>query len=47
LIGGTQPGRDYWHSHKDDLSNINKETLKQVGDVLLSFLKSIKINEVK
>lgn len=44
LIGGDEPGRDYWHTHRDNMSNIDKETLKQIGDVLFSFLSSIKIN---
>lgn len=43
LVGGdnSSPRRNYWHSHKDDMSNISKETLQQVGNVLLYLLYSI------
>ena len=33
--------RKYWHTHKDDMENLGKETLQQVGDVL------DELNEVK
>lgn len=29
---------DVWHKHTDNLTNIDKETLKQVGDLLLTFI---------
>lgn len=36
--------RDYWHTQRDDMSNIGKETLKQVGEVLTILVYSLKIN---
>ncbi len=34
--------RNYWHTLKDDMSNISKKTLKQVGDVLVNLIYSLK-----
>lgn len=46
LVGGddSKPGRDYWHTHEDNLSNMGKETLQQLGDVLLNVIFRIKFN---
>lgn len=46
LVGGdnSKPGRDYWHTHDDNLNNIGKESLQQVGDVLLNVIYRIKFN---
>lgn len=43
LVGGddTNERRNYWHTHQDDMSNISKETLQQVGDVLVNLLYSL------
>lgn len=43
LVGGDDANerRNYWHSHRDDMSNISKETLQQVGDVLINLLYSL------
>ena len=46
LIGantGTER-RDYWHTQKDTMDNIGKETLRQVGQVLTNLIYSLKIN---
>jgi glutaminyl-peptide cyclotransferase len=29
---------DYWHTHKDDISAIDKKTLKAVGETLIQTL---------
>lgn len=39
--------RNYWHTHKDTLENISKETLKQVGDVLTKIIYSIEFSKPK
>jgi hypothetical protein len=36
--------RKYWHTQKDDMDNISKETLQQVGNVLTNLIYSLKIN---
>lgn len=36
--------RKYWHTHKDDLNNIGKETLQQVGEVITTLVYSINFN---
>lgn len=37
LVGGdpNSPRRQYWHTHKDNMSNIGGETLEEVGRVLV------------
>lgn len=46
LVGGNNKdeSRNYWHTHNDDIRNISKETLQQVGDVLVKLIYSLKIN---
>jgi glutaminyl-peptide cyclotransferase len=39
--------RNYWHTTKDNLNNISKETLKQTGDVLTNLIYSLKFNKEK
>lgn len=29
---------EYWHTHNDNLQNVNKKTLKAVGDVVLNYI---------
>lgn len=43
LIGhqDNNPRRHYWHTMKDDISNISKETLNQVGTLLLNILHNL------
>lgn len=43
LIGhqDDNPRRKYWHTMKDDISNISKETLNQVGTLLLNVLHNL------
>ncbi len=36
--------RSYWHTTKDTIENIGKDTMRQVADVLLNILYSIKFN---
>lgn len=36
--------RNYWHTQGDDMDNIGKETVKQVGQVLTKLIYSLKIN---
>jgi hypothetical protein len=36
--------RNYWHSENDNMNNISKETLQQVGDVLTNLIYSIHFN---
>ena len=36
--------RNYWHTHNDDMRNIDKEALQQVGNVLVKLLYSLKFN---
>lgn len=47
LIGtnSSNERRNYWHTTKDDIENISKETLKQVGDVLTHLIYSLKFNK--
>ncbi len=46
LIGANGPDkrRNYWHSDKDDMSNISSETLGQVGNVLVNLIYSLHFN---
>lgn len=46
LIGADSrdPRRNYWHTLKDDMSNISASTLYDLGKVLTGFLYSLKIN---
>lgn len=46
LIGADSkdPRRNYWHTLKDDMSNISASTLYDLGRVLTGFLYSLKIN---
>lgn len=48
LIGADTPNprRNYWHTHNDNMDNIGKETLKQVGEVLIKFIYSLQFNTV-
>lgn len=43
LVGADTPTerRNYWHSDKDTMENIGKDTLQQVGDVLIYLIYSI------
>jgi hypothetical protein len=47
LIGAdsSNPRRNYWHTHKDNMENISKETLQQVGNVLIKFLYSLEFTK--
>ncbi len=49
LVGGdpVKPNRDYWHTQHDDMSHIGKESLKQVGDVLLNVVYRLKFGGKK
>ncbi len=38
------PRKKYWHTQKDDMSNISSETLAETGRVVLKVLYSIKFN---
>lgn len=46
LVGADTPveRRNYWHSDKDTMENIGKDTLQQVGNVLVYLLYSIHFN---
>jgi glutaminyl-peptide cyclotransferase len=46
LIGADTPvkRRNYWHTHKDNMDNIGKNTLQQVGDVITQLLFTLKFN---
>jgi len=46
LIGADTPvkRRNYWHTHKDNMDNIGKNTLQQVGDVMTYLLFTLKFN---
>jgi Peptidase family M28 len=48
LIGADTPveRRNYWHTQKDDMKNIGKDTLQQVGKVLDYLIWSIRFNDV-
>lgn len=48
LIGANTPveRRNYWHTQKDTMKNIGKDTLKQVGDVMAKLIWSIRFNNV-
>lgn len=36
--------RNYWHTHNDNMENIDPEALQQVGDVLVKLIYSLKFN---
>lgn len=36
--------RKYWHTRRDNMQNISKETLQQVGDVLVKLIYSLHFN---
>ena len=38
--------RNYWHTQNDTMKNIGKDTLKQVGDVMVKLIWSIRFNNV-
>lgn len=45
LVGGSsEPERNYWHTMNDDIKNISKRTLWQVGTVLTNLIYSLKLN---
>lgn len=46
LVGADAPveRRNYWHSDQDTMENIGKETLQQVGDVLVYLIYSLHFN---
>ncbi len=37
--------RNYWHTHNDNMENISKETLRQVGEVLLNLIYSLRFEQ--
>ena len=43
LVGANSPNkrRNYWHTQSDNMENIGKETLQNVGDVLTHFIYSL------
>lgn len=47
LIGADSPNprRNYWHTQKDTIENISKETLKEVGQLLTHLIYSLKFIE--
>lgn len=47
LVGNHTPNirRNYWHTQNDNMKNISKETLQQVGDVLTYIIYSLKFNQ--
>lgn len=47
LIGADSPNprRNYWHTQNDTIENISKETLKEVGQLLIHLIYSLKFNE--
>jgi hypothetical protein len=47
LIGANSPNerRNYWHTSKDTINNIGKETLQQVGNVLTYLIYSLEFTE--
>ncbi len=49
LIGADSPDerRNYWHTQNDTIDNIGKETLKQVGEVLVRIIYSIEFTGPK
>ena len=38
--------RNYWHTQMDTMENIGRDTLKQVGEVLVKLIWSLKFNNV-
>ncbi len=48
LVGAhnENPRRNYWHSEFDNMSNIGKNTLAQVGNVLTNLIYSIHFNKL-
>jgi glutaminyl-peptide cyclotransferase len=46
LVGADTPvkRRNYWHSENDNMENISKDTLQQLGDVLTYLIYSLKFN---
>ncbi len=46
LVGANTPiaRRNYWHSEFDNMSNIGKDTLQQLGDVLTHLIYTIQFN---
>lgn len=46
LVGADTPvkRRNYWHTHKDNMDNIGRNALQQVGDVITNLLYSLKFN---
>ena len=46
LVGADTPvkRRNYWHSENDNMENISKDTLQQLGDVLTYMIYSLKFN---
>lgn len=47
LIGADSPNmrRNYWHTQNDTIENISKETLKEVGQLLIHLIYSLKFIE--
>lgn len=47
LIGADSPNprRNYWHTQKDTIENISKETLREVGQLITHLIYSIKFFE--
>ncbi len=47
LIGADSPNprRNYWHTQNDTIENISKETLKEVGQLLIHLIYSLKFSE--
>jgi glutaminyl-peptide cyclotransferase len=47
LIGDNSPNkrRNYWHTSHDTIDNIGKETLQQVGDVLVHLIYSLEFSK--
>jgi Zn-dependent M28 family amino/carboxypeptidase len=47
LIGADSPNprRNYWHTQNDTLENIDAKTLKEVGQLLVELIYSIKFVE--
>ncbi|MGE5498933.1 MAG: M28 family peptidase [Syntrophothermus sp.] len=47
LVGASTPvaRRNYWHTQKDDMSNISRETLQQIGNVLTYLIYSLEFGQ--
>lgn len=47
LIGADSSNirRNYWHTQNDTIENISKETLKEVGQLLIHLIYSLKFIE--